>query len=59
MVLFGSGLLHQPWLLDTSTNKQFLQKLKSNKFNDSVVLLFVDSSCYIQNLVIRQKEPVF
>jgi len=37
-------------LLDTSTNKQLLQKLKSKKFNDSVF--------YIQNLAIRQKEPV-
>jgi len=43
---------------DTSTNKQLLQKLKSKKFNDSVVLAFLECSCYIQNLVIRQKEPV-
>ena len=28
-------------LLDTSTNNQLLQKLKSKKFNDSVVLQFL------------------
>jgi len=42
-------------LLDTSTNKQLLQKLKSKKFNDLVVLAFVECSRYIQNLTIRQK----
>jgi len=45
-------------LLDTSTSKQLLQKLKSKKFNDSVVLAFLECRCYIQNLVIRQKEPI-
>ena len=35
-----------------------LQKLKRKKFNDSAVLAFFECSCYIQNLVIRQKEPV-
>jgi len=45
-------------LLDTSTNKQLLQKLKSKKFNDLVILAFLECSCYsyIQNLVIRQKR---
>ena len=37
-------------LLDTSTRKQLLQKLKSKKFNDSVVLAFLECTCYIQNL---------
>jgi len=32
--------------------------LKSKKFNDSVVLAFLECSSYIQNLVIRQKESV-
>jgi len=45
-------------LLDTSTSKQFLQKLKSKKFNDSVVLAYLECRCYIQILVIRQNEPV-
>jgi len=45
-------------LLDTSTNKQLLQLLKRKKFNDSVVLPFLECICYIQNLVIRQKELV-
>ena len=45
-------------LLDTSTNKQLLQNLQSKKFNGSLVLAFLEFSCYIQNLVIRQKEPV-
>jgi len=45
-------------LFDTSTNKQLLQNFKSKKFNDSLVLAFLKFSCYIQNLVIRQKEPV-
>jgi len=45
-------------LFDTSTNEQLLQKLKRKKFNDSVVLAFLECSCYIQNFVIRQKEPV-
>jgi len=45
-------------LLDTSTNKQLLQKLKSKKFNNSVVLAFMEFICYVQNLAIRQKEPV-
>jgi len=39
-------------------NKQLLQKLNSKKCNDSVVLAFLQCSCYIQNLVIRQKEPI-
>jgi len=43
-------------LLDTSTHKQLLQMLKSNKFNYSVVLAFLEYNCYIQNLVIRQKN---
>jgi len=30
--------------------------LKSNKFNYSVVLAFLECNCYIQNLVIRQKN---
>jgi len=42
-------------LLDTSTNKQLLQKLKSKNLNDSVVLAFLKCRCYIDNLVIRQK----
>jgi len=46
-------------LIDTSTNKQLLQKSKSKKFDDSVVLAFLECICYIQNLVIRQKERVF
>ena len=46
-------------LLDISTNKQLLQKLRSKKFNDSAVLAFLECSCYIQNLAIRQKEPVY
>ena len=37
-------------LLDTSTNKQLLQKLKSKEFNDSVVLTFLECICYIQDL---------
>jgi len=45
-------------LLDTSTNIQLLQKLKSKKFNDLVVLAFLEGRCYIQSLVIWQKEPV-
>jgi len=32
--------------------------LKSKKFNDSVVLVFLECCCSIQNLVIRQIEPV-
>jgi len=35
-----------------------LQKLKSKKCNDAVVLAFLECSCYIQNLVIWQKEAV-
>jgi len=46
-------------LLDTSTNKQFFQKLKSKKFNDSVILAFLECICYMHNLVIQQKEPVY
>ena len=34
-------------LLDTSTNEQLLQKLKSKKFNNSVVLAFMEFICYI------------
>ena len=45
-------------LLDTSTNKQLLQKLKSTKFNNSVILAFMEFICYIQNSAIWQKEPV-
>jgi len=45
-------------LLDTSTNKPLLHKLKSKKFYDSVVLAFLECTCYIQNLVIQQKECV-
>jgi len=45
-------------LLDTSKNKQLLQKLKSKKFNDLLVLAFMEFICYIQNLANRQKEPV-
>jgi len=45
-------------LLDNySINEQLLQNLKSKKFNDSLVLAFEKFSCYIQNLVIRQKNP--
>jgi len=42
-------------LFDTSTNKQLLQR---KKFNDSLVLAFLNFSCYIQNLIISRKEPV-
>jgi len=45
-------------LSDTSINKQLLQNLKSKEFDDSLVLAFLEFSCYIQNLVIRQKEPI-
>ena len=45
-------------LFDTSTNEQLLQKLKSKKFNNSVVLAFMEFICCIQNLAIRQKEVV-
>jgi len=38
-------------------NKQLLQKLKSNKCNDSVVLALLEYNYCIQNLVIQQKEP--
>jgi len=40
-------------VLNTSENKQLLQKLKSKKFKDSVVLAFLECICYsyIQNLV--------
>ena len=31
---------------------------RTKKFNDSLVLAFLEFSCYIQNLVIRKKEPV-
>jgi len=31
--------------------------INSKKFNDLVILAFVECSCYIQYLVIRQKEP--
>jgi len=31
-------------LSDTSTNEQLLQKLKSKKFNDSIVLAFLECS---------------
>ena len=41
-------------LLDTSTNEHLLQKLKSKKFNDSVILAFVECSCYIQNEPVSQ-----
>jgi len=36
-----------------------LQKLKNKKYNDSVVLAFLECICYIQILVIRQKDPYF
>ena len=45
-------------LLDNSTNEQVLQNLKSKKFDDSLVLAFLEFRCYIQNLVLRKKEPV-
>jgi len=45
-------------LLDTSTYKQLLQKLKIKECNDSVFLAFMKFIGYIQNLVIRQKELV-
>jgi len=37
-------------------NQLNYQLLKSKKFNDALVLAFLECSCYIQNLVIRQKE---
>ena len=49
---------NQTFHYKTPTNKQLLQKLKIKKFNDSVVLTFMECSCYIQNFVIRQKELV-
>jgi len=42
-------------LLDNSTNKKLLEKLKSKKFNYSV-LAFLECRYYVQNLVIWQKE---
>jgi len=45
-------------LVNTSTNEQLLQKLKNKKFNDSVVLAFLECSCYIQTWVIRQKRRI-
>jgi len=45
-------------LLDTSTNKQLLQKLKSKKFNNSVILAFMEFICYIQKLAIWQKDTI-
>jgi len=42
----------------TLQQTKLLQKLKIKKFNDSVVLAFLECSYYIQNLVIRHKEPV-
>jgi len=42
-------------LLDIPTNKQLLQKLKSKKFNDSVVLAFLERICYIQNFAKRTR----
>ena len=44
-------------LSDNSTNEQWLQNLKSKRLNDLLVLAFLEFRCYIQNLVIRQKEP--
>jgi len=44
-------------LLGTSTNEHLLQKLKSKKINHSIFFAFLECSCYIQNLVIRQKAP--
>jgi len=35
-----------------------LQKLKSKIFNDSVVMAVLECSRYVQNLVIRHKEPI-
>ena len=43
-------------LLDTSTNKQLLQKLKRKKFNDSVVLAFMEFIYCIQKLAIRKER---
>ena len=43
-------------LLDTSTNKQFLQEFKSKTFNDPVVLGFLECTCYIQNLAKRSRN---
>jgi len=40
-------------LLDISINKQLLQQLKSKKFSDSVVLAFLECTCYSQNLAKR------
>jgi len=45
-------------LLDNSVSEQVVQNLKRKKFNDSLVLAFFEFSCYIRNLLIRQKEPV-
>jgi len=41
-------------------NKQtvIITEVKKQEINDSVVLAFLECSCYIQNLVTRQKEPV-
>jgi len=36
----------------------FLHKNIAKKFNDSLVVALLAFSYYIQNLVIRQKEPV-
>jgi len=41
------------FFVNTSTNKQIFQKLKSKKLDDSVVLAFLECICYIQNLANR------
>ena len=44
-------------LLETSTNKQSLQKLKSKKFNDSVVLEFLLQS--LQSIILETSFTIY
>jgi len=46
------------FIIGLSTNKKLFQMLKSKKFNDPIVLTFLECSCCIQNLVIRHKETI-
>jgi len=44
--------------LDNTTNKQLLQKLKSRKFNDSVVFAYLECICYLQKLEKRTRSQI-
>jgi len=51
-------------VLDTSTNKPVIaKKLKNQKFNDSVVLAYLECICYFQDLakkrILNMYRPIF